>query len=113
MPDMKIESGKVVYLNDSNETVYSLPASAGNENDVLKLNDSGEIIFTAAVSDEVTFTATTAADWTVEPSLVNAALDELAARVKTLETTVAAQAVTIGELETAVAELQEPEPPPP
>ena len=106
---MKIESGKVVYLNDSNETVYSLPASAGNENDVLKLNDSGEIIFT----DEVTFTATTAADWTVEPSLVNTALDELAARVKTLETTVAAQAVTIGELETAVAELQEPEPPPP
>ena len=109
MPDMKIESGKIVYLNDSNETVYSLPASAGNENDVLKLNDSGEIIFT----DEVTFTATTAADWTVEPSLVNTALDELAARVKTLETTVAAQAVTIGELETAVAELQEPEPPPP
>lgn len=106
---MKIESGKIVYLNDSNETIYSLPASAGNENDVLKLNDSGEIIFT----DEVTFTATTAADWTVEPSLVNTALDELAARVKTLETTVAAQAVTIGELETAVAELQEPEPPPP
>lgn len=99
---MKIESGKIVYLNDSNETIYSLPASAGNENDVLKLNDSGEIIFT----DEVTFTATAAADWTVEPSLVNAALDELAARVKTLETTVAA-------LETAVAELQEPEPPPP
>lgn len=108
MPDMKVENNKVVYLNDSNETIYSLPTSAGNENDVLKLNGSGELIFTAAVSDEVTFTATTAGDWTVEPSLVNDALDELAARVKTLETTVAAQAITISDLEASVDALENP-----
>ena len=94
---MKVQSGKVVYLDDTDTAIYSLPTSVGTENQMIKLNDSGGLEFT----DDIKYTPAVIADWTVEPALVNTALDELADRVKTLEETIAT-------LEAAVEALENP-----
>lgn len=92
---MKVQDNKVVYLDDADSVVYSLPSIVGAPNDIIQLNDEGELIFT----DELSYTIFDSANWNVQHSLVNTALDELADRVKTLEETIVVMQAAIDALQ--------------
>lgn len=95
MPDMKVQNGKVVYLDDAGTVAYSLPTASGSTNNLIRVNGSDELEFTT----DLPYSAETASDWTVEPSLVKSGLDELASRIKTLEATVVTLQAAVDALE--------------
>ncbi len=68
MADMGIKNGKVAYLDDNGNVVYTLPTTATN----------GQMDLT------LTYVPTTESDWDSVPTTVGEALDELASRLRTL-----------------------------
>lgn len=81
MADMKINSntGTVDYY-DGADPVYSLPSATGVDGNILKISSNA-----MAFSNDVPYVPSTSSNWTGTYTLMAAAIDELASRLKTAE----------------------------